>query len=302
MSNSPQSSLSSVVQRLSDIIGSTHVITDETHRKLLSTDLSYIPGEIAEIVIEPANADELGACVAVSYDAGMPVVPRGGGMSYTKGYQPEQPNSLLVDLRRMNKILEINTEDMYVTVQSGVTWKELYEALLDKGVRTPYFGPLSGMYATIGGAISQNSLFLGSGQYNTVAESVIGLKVAMADGSLLQTGSAAHKNGQPFFRHFGPDMTGIFTADTGAFGIKAEATLRWKCKLSLHENVFAPNVMALIPTITKALKSRASRLEKVSQHCVTLSPQKVASKACGHRSRWRPQAKRFCATLTTRYT
>ena len=82
------------------------------------------------------------------------------------------------------------------------------------------------MYATIGGAISQNSLFLGSGQYNTVAESVIGLKVAMADGALLQTGSAAHKNGQAFFRHFGPDMTGIFTADTGAFGIKAEATLR----------------------------------------------------------------------------
>ena len=226
MSSAPQISLSNVIERLAEVLGNDHVITDETHRKLLSTDLSYMPGEIAEIVVEPANADELGACVAIAYDAGMPVVPRGGGMSYTKGYQPEQPNSMLVDMRRMNQILEINTTDMYVTVQTGCTWKELYEALLDKGVRTPYFGPLSGMYATIGGAISQNSLFLGSGQYNTVAESVIGLKVAMADGTLLQTGSAAHKNGQPFFRHFGPDMTGIFTADTGAFGIKAEATLR----------------------------------------------------------------------------
>ena len=225
--SSPQASNSeTVVERLAAIVGARHVITDETQRKLLSTDLSYTPGEIAEIVVEPADADELGACVAVAADAGMAVVARGGGMSYTRGYQPAQPNSLLVDMRRMNKILEINTTDMYVTVQTGCTWKELYEALIDQGVRTPYFGPLSGMYATIGGAISQNSLFLGSGQYNTVAESVIGLKVAMADGSLLQTGSAAHKNGQPFYRHFGPDLTGIFTADTGAFGIKAEATLR----------------------------------------------------------------------------
>jgi D-lactate dehydrogenase (cytochrome) len=98
--------------------------------------------------------------------------------------------------------------------------------LAEHDVRTPYFGPLSGMYATVGGALSQNSLFLGSGVYNTVAESVLGLEVALADGSLLQTGSAAHKHGRPFWRHFGPDLTGLFTADTGAFGIKTAATLR----------------------------------------------------------------------------
>ena len=226
MSSARPTSASSVVESLQAAIGAAHVITDEVQRKLLSTDLSYLPGEIAEIVVVPGNADELAACVGIAADAGMPVVPRGGGMSYTRGYQPERPHSMLVDMRRMNRVLEINTTDMYVTVETGCTWKELYEALMDKGVRTPYFGPLSGMYATVGGAISQNSLFLGSGQYNTVAESVIGLKVALADGTLLQTGSAAHKNGQPFYRHFGPDLTGIFTADTGAFGVKAEATLR----------------------------------------------------------------------------
>ncbi len=76
----------SVVDRLGAIVGAKHVITDETHRKLMSVDLSYTPGEIAEIVIEPADSDELGACIAVAYDANMPVVPRGGGMSCTKGY------------------------------------------------------------------------------------------------------------------------------------------------------------------------------------------------------------------------
>ncbi len=215
-----------IVAELAAIVGADHVVVDEVARRLLSTDLSFRPGEIAEVVVAPGDADELSRCVAAAARAGMPVVARGGGMSYTRGYQPERPGSVLVDMRRQEAVLEVNTEDMYVTVQTGCTWKKLYETLLAHDVRTPYFGPLSGMYATVGGALSQNSLFLGSGQYNTTAESALGLKVILADGSVLQTGSAAHVNGRPFYRHFGPDLTGIFTADTGAFGIKAEATLR----------------------------------------------------------------------------
>ncbi|MEM7540852.1 MAG: FAD-binding oxidoreductase [Pseudomonadota bacterium] len=224
--NANPNDIPNVLSQIARIVGPDNVTDDEVQRKFFSTDLGYVPGQIAALVAAPANAVELAAVVKVVSQAGMAVVPRGGGMSYTRGYQPERGDSLLVDMRRMDQIIEINEEDMYVTVASGCTWKALYEALMDKNLRTPYFGPLSGMYATVGGAISQNSLFLGSGTYNTVAESVIGLKVILADGSVVQTGSAAHKNGQPFFRHFGPDMTGVFTADTGAFGIKAEATLR----------------------------------------------------------------------------
>lgn len=211
---------------LASIIGAGHVLSDDDSRRYYSTDLSYTEGEVAALVIRPGDADELARCVGAATAAGYAVVPRGGGMSYTRGYQPERSASVLVDMQRMDRILDINATDMYVTVEAGCTWKTLYEALAEHDVRTPYFGPLSGMYATIGGAVSQNSLFLGSGQYNTVAESVLGLKVALADGSLLVTGSAAHRNGTPFWRHFGPDLTGIFTADTGAFGVKAEITLR----------------------------------------------------------------------------
>ncbi len=215
-----------VLNALKSIVGSAHVLTSEHERRYYSTDLSYVPGAIAAMVVQPADAAELAACVGIATRGGLAVVPRGGGMSYTRGYQPEREASMLVDLRRMNRILDINPTDMYVTVEAGCTWKALYEALAEHGVRTPYFGPLSGMYATVGGAVSQNSLFLGSGIYNTVAESVLGLKVVLADGAVLQTGSAAHRHGTPFWRHFGPDLTGIFTADTGAFGVKAEITLR----------------------------------------------------------------------------
>ncbi len=226
--NKPALSNSShpLLSEFASIVGAQHVSDDPVRRAFYSTDLSCLPEATAALVVSPNNSDELARCVALAARADFSVVARGGGMSYTCGYQPERENTLLVDMQRMNRILEINATDMYVTVEAGCTWKALYEGLLEQNLRTPYFGPLSGMYATIGGALSQNSLFLGSGTYNTVAESALALKVVLANGEVLQTGSAAHKNGQTFWRHFGPDVTGLFTADTGAFGIKSEISLR----------------------------------------------------------------------------
>jgi FAD/FMN-containing dehydrogenase len=215
-----------LIGTLNGIIGGDHVLTDLGRREYYSTDLSHLPRVVAEAVIQPANIDELSRAVRAATSAGYAVIGRGGGTSYTKGFSPERTKSVIVDMRRFNRVLEINAEDMYVTVECGCTWKTLWEALKEKGLRTPYFGPLSGMYSTIGGALSQNSLFLGSGVYNTVAESCLGIEVVLADGTVVQTGSAAHKTSNAFYRHFGPDLTGIFTADTGAFGIKTKASFR----------------------------------------------------------------------------
>ncbi|WP_417613635.1 FAD-binding oxidoreductase [Parasphingorhabdus sp.] len=211
---------------LAQIVGPDRVLSDSKSREFYSTDLSWRPREIAEVVVQPGSLDELSAAISLASSREMAIVPRGGGMSYTSGYTPQRSGSMLVDMRRMNKIVEINTDDMYVIVEAGCTWKDLYEALAPHGVRTPYWGPLSGAYATVGGALSQNSLFHGSGTGGTAAESVIGLKVVLSDGSVVTTGSWAHKNSKPFWRHFGPDVTGLFTADTGAMGVKALAALR----------------------------------------------------------------------------
>jgi FAD/FMN-containing dehydrogenase len=215
-----------LVSKLKQIVGNDHVLTEEKDRDFFSTDLSGRDREIAAVVIQPGTTEELAAAVEAAVKAGLSIVARGGGMSYTSGYTPERPDTMLIDMLRINRILEINVDDMYVVVECGCTWKTLYEALAEKGVRTPYWGPLSGKYATVGGALSQNSLFHGSGIHGTVADSVIGLEVVLPSGEILQTGSGAHKTSNGFWRHFGPDMTGIFTADTGAFGVKSVATFR----------------------------------------------------------------------------
>jgi len=218
------------ISKLTDILtqelGADRIILDQQTREYCSEDLSFRPHGVAAAIVQPKTVEELAKAVKLSTSAGYDIVPRGGGMSYTSGYTPQDDNSVLVDMTAMDKILEINADDMYVTVECGCTWKTLHEALQPLGVRTPYSGPLSGAFATVGGALSQNSLFHGSGVHGTAAETVVGLHVVLADGSVLVTGSGAKNNARPSFRHFGPDLTGLFTSDTGAFGVKAIATLR----------------------------------------------------------------------------
>jgi FAD/FMN-containing dehydrogenase len=208
------------------IVGDEHVLTDDLDRSFFSQDV-YRQAEVpAACVIQPGSPEELARAVAAVTGARHAVIPRGGGASYTGGYLPDRAESVIVDTRRMRRVLEVSTEDMYVTVECGCTWKELDHALHERKVRTPFWGPLSGAYATVGGGLSQNSILWGSSLYGTSAESVLGLEVVVADGTLLPTGSAATTGSKPFFRHYGPDLTGLFLGDTGALGIKARATLR----------------------------------------------------------------------------
>ncbi len=209
-----------------EILGKARVLANAEDRVFFSTDISQ-QGVTAELVLRPNTVEAAAAAIGCCTRHGRAVIPRGGGFSYTGGYTPTREHTVIVDLRDLDRIVEINTDDMYVTVECGVTWKKLYEALKAKGFRTPYFGPMSGYSSTIGGALSQGSFFLGSTEYGTTAESTLGLEIILADGALLKTGSAATSRlGSPFFRTYGPDLTGPFLGDTGALGFKVRATLK----------------------------------------------------------------------------
>ncbi|MEM9529845.1 MAG: FAD-binding oxidoreductase [Pseudomonadota bacterium] len=214
-----------LIDQLRRIVGADYVLDDDASLDLMSHDVLK-PGTRVAVVVQPDNTQQLSELVRAAAAAGYAVVPRGGGMSYTGGYLATAPHTVLVDLRRMNRVLEINTDDMYVRVECGCTWKALHDALEDTGYRTPYWGTLSGITATVGGGLSQNSIFWGSGQFGTCVDSVVGLEVVLADGEVVKTGAGAVPGGSPFFRHYGPDLTGLFTCDNGALGLKASATFR----------------------------------------------------------------------------
>lgn len=206
-------------------LGEQGLKDDQASREFMSQDI-WAKGETADFVAAPTNVAEMQAAIRAAYERGLSLNPRGGGYSYTKGYTPDRANVGILDLSKLTEIVEINTEDMYVTVQAGVTWAQLYEALKPLGVRTPFWGPLSGIGSTIGGGLSQNNAFFGAGKYGTTGESLLSITVVLADGTLVKTGTAGTRNGKPFWRYYGPDLTGLFCGDAGALGYKAEATFR----------------------------------------------------------------------------
>jgi hypothetical protein len=195
------------------------LLTDAADCALYAQDV-FTQGPAPLAVFRPASISELAAGVRAATMQGVAIIPRGGGMSYTSGYVAPAAGALILDMGRMQRIIAINETDMTVTVEAGCTWHALYEVLHPRGLRVPSWGTLSGLYASIGGGVAQNGMFWGARE-GTIAPSILSMEVVLADGSTITTGP-------DFIRPFGPDLTGLFGADAGAFGVKAHITLPLK--------------------------------------------------------------------------
>ncbi len=202
--------------RLEDRFPADTLITDAEECAFYAEDV-FTAGPAPFAVFRPANIDELSAGMRLAAEEGLAIVPRGGGMSYTSGYVAPEAGALIVDLGRMDRILKVDETDMTVTVEAGVSWGALYAELHPRGLRTPLWGSLSGIKASVGGGMSQNGLFWGAAR-GTMAGAALSFDVVLADGSVVGTGNG-------FLRPYGPDLTGLFAADAGAFGVKAHITL-----------------------------------------------------------------------------
>ena len=120
-------------QEFIKIVGVDYVLTDASECAYFSQDVYSRSEFTSALVAQPADIDELSKVVAAATGGGFAVFPRGGGLSYTGGYLPSTNKSVSIDTSRMNNVVEVNTEDMYVTVQAGCTWAGLHKALKAKG-------------------------------------------------------------------------------------------------------------------------------------------------------------------------
>ncbi|MBL8630376.1 MAG: FAD-binding oxidoreductase [Rhodospirillaceae bacterium] len=205
------------------IVGASHVITDPAECRVYSNDIFFWDdAHIADVVVQPATTDEVSRIVSAAKDLGVNIYIRGGGMSYTKGYVPAVKGAVLIDLRRLDEVVTVNPVDRYIVVGAGATWEKVSQALKPHGLKLVFGAPFSGLYSTVGGALSQN---VPSGM-----KGILGLEVVRADGTVVRTGSWSRKGAAPFYRDYGPDLTGLFTGDTGVFGIKTAAALQLYAK------------------------------------------------------------------------
>jgi FAD/FMN-containing dehydrogenase len=211
---------------LTQLLGPGQVRDDQDTRALHSQDIWATAPATVALVVSPQTVEQISATLAAASAAGYAIAPRGAGMSYTGGYLPLVERTVSLDLSRMDRVLHVDEKDMTVTVQAGCTWASLLEHLAPMGLRTPFWGPMSGLMSTIGGGLSQLNAMLGAGHYGTSSESVVAMTLVLSDGRVLRTGARGADGDSPFYRHYGPDIAGLFFGDCGALAVKAEITLR----------------------------------------------------------------------------
>ena len=213
-----------LLDEVAAVVGRENLHLGEGERAELGSDLYFWDDTIAPLcVARPRSRQEVIELVKIAARFQAPVYLRGGGMSYTNAYGPTRPGSLLLDLAGLNQVHEVNSVSRYAVVDCGCTWRTVVDAASRQGMTVDFPAPLSGSHSTVGGALSQG---VPGGM-----QGVLGLEVVLADGTLVRTGSwSATTESRPFYRSYGPDLTGLFLGDNGTLGVKARAALHLKPK------------------------------------------------------------------------
>src|SRR5512139_3108288 len=204
------------VNELIGIVGEKNVRTDEIERLCYSRDLS-VHEAVPDVVVFAITTDEVSRIMSLANKGKIPVTPRGSGTSAV-GSALAAKGGILLDLSRMNRILEVDKENGYVVVEPGVICNHLNAAVAPTHFFPP--DPGSANIASLGGMVSTNASGNRALKYGTTKNYVLGLEVVLADGRIIQTGSILGKTAS------GYDLTQLFTNAEGTLGVITKIILK----------------------------------------------------------------------------
>jgi hypothetical protein len=222
------SKIKNLYWEIENIVGADFITDKDFMKAAYSRNVDpAFPDRWADMIVRPKTTQEVSEIIKIANKYKIPMVPRGGGADLVGGSVTE--GGILIDLTRMNKIIEINERDFYCEIECGITWGELVSEVHKKGLTTGVLGPGSGFSATIGGGLSNSTAGFGSTKYGVVPDICLGVEVVLPNpqGTVIRTGAAANKYAKPFCRYgVAPDFTGLFMGDVGTMGIKTKAFLK----------------------------------------------------------------------------
>ncbi|MCY8000603.1 glycolate oxidase subunit GlcD [Bacillus haynesii] len=250
---------SQVKSQLIEIVGSANYDDSNAGRLVYSYDATPQFQSMPDAVIAPRSKEEVSQIVKICNTHRIPIVPRGSGTNLCAGTCPTEGGIVLL-FKHMNQILEIDEENLTITVQPGVITLDLIHAAEEKGLFYPP-DPSSMKISTIGGNINENSGGLRGLKYGVTRDYVMALEVVLANGDIIRTGGKLAKDVA------GYDLTRLFIGSEGTLGIITEATLKLipapetkKTVLALYQDIDSAaqtvsNVIAhkIIPTTLEFL-------------------------------------------------
>ena len=223
--------MDNLIDSLSDIVAAEHVLTGDaigeeyTHDEALTVE-PHDP----QAVVRPATTEQVSRVLRLANDAGVPVTARGNGTGLSGACIPSR-GGILLSFERMNRILEIDTENHVAMVEPGVTLAELDEATREHGLIYPIFPGESS--ATLGGNVATNAGGMRAVKYGVTRHHILGLQAVLADGQVIQTGGKLVKTSS------GYDLTQLIIGSEGTLAVVTGITLKLLPRLEHRSTVLA---------------------------------------------------------------
>jgi glycolate oxidase len=260
------------ISQLYEIVEKDQISTNKLDLICYSADLAPLPDSLLksygmlgpEVVVRPRNVKEISEIVAFAHQRDIPVTPRGAGTTATGGVLPME-GGIVLDLCSLNNILELNEEDEYVRVETGLEFQRLIDWLEARGWQLGSY-PSSAPSATIGGYLGAGAgAGVGITKYGNIGDQIISLKVVLADGRVVQTGPGGE--------------SWIFIGSEGTLGVIGEVILRVFKKSERKFFMFGFNsLFAGIDAVIKLVKLRPYFISFLDKGFVTFLNEVGASR------------------------
>ena len=215
---------------------------DKAHLIAYSYDATRTRFE-PDAVIFPKNENEISKILKYCNDKNINVVPRGAGSGFTGGAIPSSGGIVLALEKYMNKIIEIDMDNMVVVVQPGVINIDLQKAVEKVGLFYPP-DPASQEYSTIGGNVSENAGGMRAAKYGITKDYVMAIRAVLPNGEIIKAGKRTIKDVA------GYNIVGILIASEGTLAVITEITLKL-----LSKPKFSKTAMAIFPTVENAMSA-----------------------------------------------
>ncbi len=207
----------SVLKELKKIVGPENLFTSAEELLVYSYDATQQEA-LPSAVVRPASADEISRLLRLANRERFPVVPRGAGTGMSGGSVPVQAGVVL-SLERMNRILEIDEEDLVAVVEPGVVTGDLQREVESRGLFYPP-DPASHRFCSIGGNVAECAGGLRAVKYGVTRDYVLGLEVVLPTGEIVRTGARTFKSVA------GYDLTRLMVGSEGTLGVATRITLK----------------------------------------------------------------------------
>ncbi|KAK4551842.1 D-lactate ferricytochrome c oxidoreductase [Recurvomyces mirabilis] len=218
--NTSPSNLQAAWSDFKAIVGEENISTTDSdltsHSGSEWSSYPSLPGDRPFAVLKPGSTEDVSKIMSVCHRRRIPVTAYSGGTSL-EGHFAATRGGICIDFSRMDKIIQLNKEDLDVVVQPAVGWELLNEELAESQL---FFPPDPGPGAMIGGMIGTGCSGTNAYRYGTMKDWVLSLTVVMADGTVVKTKQRPRKSSA------GYDLTRSFIGSEGTLGLVTEAVLK----------------------------------------------------------------------------